>query len=162
MTEPDTTTEESDDGRLLTSRRAVIGALASAGVIGATTGAASSDTSAAIGGGPVASEISDLEVRTYSGTFDERPDAGVEGRLYEVYDPGGEEHGAVFYDDGSSWDKVDRRVQNLYSESINTEELLNAHQGHSRPLGKNRSYRRPCRCGRHVGNHVRRHPLRRR
>jgi len=130
MTEPDTTTEESDDGRLLTSRRAVIGALASAGVIGATTGAASSDTSAAIGGGPVASEISDLEVRTYSGTFDERPDAGVEGRLYEVYDPGGEEHGAVFYDDGSSWDKVDRRVQNLYSESgefdsLNTDALLN-------------------------------------
>jgi len=59
------------------------------------------------GGGDVADPIANLEVSYYRGPLSERPGAGVEGRVYET------DAGEVYYDDGSSWSLVDRKLNSL-------------------------------------------------
>lgn len=104
---------ESSDGRSTPTRRQLMTALAGAGVLGTLVGSSaqqySGDTSASFGGGPMADEIGELQAKVYYGTKAERPSPGVEGRSFVVWDPGHADHGAVYYDDGQSWNKEDRQ-----------------------------------------------------
>lgn len=116
---------EESGRRLGMSRREVIGALVSAGILGASASAGSggggsaSKTSLGIGGGNMASNVSQYEVKHHKGTKAERPSPGVKDRVWEVYDPGGPDHGAVYHDDGSSWNLIDRKVGSLTATTVN-------------------------------------------
>ncbi len=105
--------------------------LISAGVVTAMAGTAGSQSNPSnfnLGGGPMADAIADLQIKYYVGAFDERPSAGVEGRVFEVQDDeDDEEHGAVYFDDGEGWELVDRKVRNLEAETVATE-VLNSDQ----------------------------------
>lgn len=114
MTDTTTTPDESNDEQFLTTRRKVVGALAAAGVLGASASAQSGgQTNLSAGGGSMADAYQEYRIKAYVGTKSERPSAGVEGRVWEVHDPGGTDHGAVYYDDGGSWQLVSRMVESI-------------------------------------------------
>jgi hypothetical protein len=72
------------------------------------------------GGGDVADPIADLQVKYYRGPFSERPNAGVENRVYET------DAGAIYYDDGSSWTLVDRELNSLQIDGGPTVEAIDS------------------------------------
>ena len=101
--------EDSSDRSKFT-RREVVATLAATGAFaslgaGQSGGGSSGGTVLGIGGGSMADAIGELRVKTYVGTMAERPSAGVEGRVFKVWDPSDpDNHGAIFYDDGTAWE----------------------------------------------------------
>lgn len=112
----DTEGSEQQTSRGLTlSRRAAIGLIA-AGATGAAIASGQGGTDpadAAIGGGPMADQAANLRALLYEGTMAERPTAGVAGRYFRVDDPGSPEHGDLYRDTGSGWDKADLGVSSV-------------------------------------------------
>ena len=98
-------------------RRDVIAGLGAAGVFAAAASGQSQDSvGATIGGGPMSSEVSHLQIEWAEGEFGERPDAGVEGRYFYIADESDDRHGNIYRDDGSSWSLI-----NLGAGAINAE-----------------------------------------
>ena len=120
MSEQPDTTDDGADSRLPLTRRQTLGALAAAGVLGASAVGQEEDSELLnAGGGPMSDAQDQFRVQRYRGTFDERPDAGIARRVWEVDDPGHENHGAIYVDDGESWELVDRKVGSLHAEELN-------------------------------------------
>lgn len=107
----DTQADTDESGRTNSAtvkRRDVIVGLGAAGVFaGAASGQSQDSVGATIGGGPMSSEVSHLQIEWAEGSLSERPDAGVENRYFRVADESDAEYGTVYRDDGSSWEKVD-------------------------------------------------------
>lgn len=119
--ENDTPNDSTDSpSRVTPTRRQVIAALFGGGAIAAgataTTVQTGSEPNAAIGGGPMADPAAELRAKLYEGTLAERPDAGISGRYYRVDDPGAPEHGEVYEDTGTQWNKIDLGVQSITTE----------------------------------------------
>lgn len=99
-------TEESSEQSMPVSRRGVIAALGAAGVFGAAGALGDEhggDGNANLGGGPMSSAVSHLAIEWLEGSFDERPDPGVDGRFFYVTDQDDDEFGNVYRDNGSQW-----------------------------------------------------------
>jgi hypothetical protein len=106
------------DDLLMLKRRGLLSTLAAAGFV--SPAAADMD----VGGGDMADASNANRVKYYVGTLAERPEAGVKGRVWEVHDPGGNMHGACFYDDGSAWNgPLDERVGSLHAGDTFTERI---------------------------------------
>ena len=60
--------------------------------------------------------IDEFRVQVYRGTLADRPEAGVAQRVWEVDNPGTDEHGAIYVDDGSQWTLVDRKFKSVSAE----------------------------------------------
>jgi hypothetical protein len=110
-TDPDEPPDGGDSSdRSKFTRREVVATLAATGAFaslgaGQSGGGSGGGTVLGIGGGSMADAIGELRVKTYVGTMAERPSAGVEGRVFKVWDPSDSaNHGAIFYDDGTAWE----------------------------------------------------------
>ena len=141
MSEQPDKTDGETDSTLRPTRRQTLGALAAAGVLGATAVGQEEGDLLNAGGGPMSDAQDEFRVQRYRGTFAERPDPGVARRVWEVDDPGHENHGAIYVDDGESWTLVDRKVGSLDADKLSTRNHLksrhdNRHQlrGSSGPL----------------------------
>jgi hypothetical protein len=100
-------------------RRDVIAGLGAAGVFAAAASGQSQDSAGAtIGGGPMSSEISHLQIEWAEGSLSERPDAGVENRYFRVDDESDAEDGTIYRDDGSSWEAIDVGFGSVSIEGI--------------------------------------------
>lgn len=95
-----------DDG---ITRRAAM-ALAAVGALGAASALPAGGDSS-LGGGSAADGAAEYRVRYYRGPLDERPEAGVAGRVWEA-----ESDGALYFDDGGSWTLADRRAGSFIAE----------------------------------------------
>ena len=118
MSEQPDTTDDETDSTLRPTRRQTLGALAAAGVLGATAVGQEEGDLLNAGGGPMSDAQDEFRVQRYRGTFDERPEPGVARRVWEVDDPGHENHGAIYVDDGESWELVDRKVGSLHADQV--------------------------------------------
>lgn len=94
------------------SRRALISAMAAAGLAAAAHGQEPDPRPMlGVGGGDMADADSEHRVRYYVGPLEDRPAAGVAGRVWEVrYEdqPDHADNGRTFYDDGGAWDEIGR------------------------------------------------------
>ena len=119
----DTQDDTGESGRTdnaILKRRDVIAGLGAAGIFAAAASGQSQDSvGATIGGGPMSSEVSHLQIEWTEGARSERPDAGVENRYFRVDDRSDAEFGTIYRDDGSSWQTVDIGVGSLEAEELN-------------------------------------------
>lgn len=113
------------DKGLLTKRRQFMAAIATGGVA-ATSGAGLADSAdppvdVGLGGGPMADELSHATAQLYRWTDEELPDPGVLGRyIHHTHEDG---EGALYEDQGDSWERVPLSVGDLRSESLTTDQL---------------------------------------
>ncbi len=108
------------DSRGTWNRRQVIAALGAAGMLGASGSATADETN--VGGGPMSSEISHLNLEWYEGPESDLPSPGVEGRYYRVTSGGALWNtGDVLEDTGDQWQKIDIGAKNGNFESLDTE-----------------------------------------
>jgi len=123
----DDTDESGRTNSATVKRRDVIAGLGAAGVFAAAASGQSQDSvGATIGGGPMSSEVSHLQIEWAEGEFSERPDAGVENRYFRVEDESDDRHGNIYRDDGSSWGLVD-----VGFGALNAEEVANTGRDYS-------------------------------
>lgn len=104
------------------TRRQVIAALGASGAFGGAAVAGTTDEATGdlgIGGGPMSSELSHLQIDWHEGPESDLPEPGAEGRFYRVTSGGSNySAGDVLRDDGSSWGLI-----NLGVESLSTVDL---------------------------------------
>lgn len=117
----DDTDESGESNSAIVKRRDVIVGLGAAGVFaGAASGQSQDSVGATIGGGPMSSEVSHLQIEWAEGSLSERPDAGVENRYFRVADESDPEYGTVYRDDGSSWEAVDVGFGSVSADKLYT------------------------------------------
>lgn len=124
MTE-DNQLESEPSASVKPTRRQIIGTLAGTGVLASLAssqgGGGSGSTVLGIGGGDMADAAQELRIKYYKDTMANRPSAGVEGRVYEVWDPSDTaNHGKVFHDTGQAWELVERQVGKLTTDDLHT------------------------------------------
>lgn len=110
---------EKDTNNVHVSRRAVLSAIAGTGLMATAVGASKDgDSVASVGGGSMSDQLGDLQVPVYYGTEAEMDDGGVSGRVYVVWEPGTDAHGAVYYDDGNGWSLQDRKFGSVQADEL--------------------------------------------
>jgi len=115
----DDTGESGGANSAILKRRDVIAGLGAAGVFATAASGRSQDSAGAtIGGGPMSSEVSHLQIEWTEGSLSERPDAGVENRYFRVDDEADAEYGTIYRDDGSSWEAIDVGFGSVSTEGI--------------------------------------------
>lgn len=118
MTNDESTDDDGSTG-LMTRRKVMAAAAAVAGSAALGSAATSDTTNASVGGGPMADQQAEHLIKQYKGTFAERPDPGVAGRIWEVDDPSDDQHhGAIYIDDGSSWELADRQYKSIKTDQL--------------------------------------------
>lgn len=133
--EAETTSGESSDevDQGFTRRDALVGAASILGVGGlsalTSSGNAESSGSFTAGGGNMADPAAQYRTKLYTGTLDERPSPGVEGRYWAATDAK-----VLYRDTGSQWvvegglGSEDNPLPELHSEKVHTDDINNREQ----------------------------------
>lgn len=115
-------TPNDDESGLKANRRQVIAALGSAGAFGGAAAVGTGEEAPGdlgIGGGPMSSELSHLQIEWSEGPESDLPAASTEGRFFRVTSGGANySAGDILRDDGSSWSLINLGVQSLNADSL--------------------------------------------